>query len=690
MQSDWRHCLFQTAKLHCLKCTCAFHTWLQQDRHSKNTEIAEPITPPELSTILSAPHCFRDLRFKTISPLSPLYAQNVRPPAVQNGHSSSGTEALWNRHKRIRTESRISVTMPLLCELNPNVGEIRLARFIEVVTLLGKAPWANMTFSINEDMLRRLIASHLPLIIGVSAWENEKASLYPIIDATTDLSNTQNVVWITNRQQGKTSTLAKFLAAMSFMSPAGGNLFCVYSTNLDRAQELTRAAKKYLYWLTSDKPIQTQLTLLGVRIPIMTQDNERAYTVTGQYESVVNTVIARPKSADSCRGDAPKAAIFDEIGFVSADFWYKFAYPLLQISKRVFTCATTPAPSGSFFSVFADNVIARNAENDFFFRLINHSLVCATCYDDNQAEKCVHKLGLIPPWKSLLRFTQMKRLVPAKRMGDYQAEVFGVMQPEGSRYFPAKIVDSIFLRRALLETNPIHLKKTRIFVAIDPASHHRSCMGISALLYGAEGQLVFLGLASVGVQKCEAMQIKIICGSFIHRLARHPWIRQRCKTTQFYITPIIECNNNEVLAQSILDAIGSAAGPASFKIENPFQKEYFGTDISENLGVWTTERNKLASIQQLYGAMLDGRVFLAMGCITIGEVYRATNTPPSIQSQRDLVAAQLKNFRDLPNGKVSGKDANTEDDLAMSVLINAYWSYCIRATMASGNLRMGI
>lgn len=47
------------------------------------------------------------------------------------------------------------------------------------------------------------------------------------------------------------------------------------------------------------------------------------------------------------------------------------------------------------------------------------------CFDNNSADKCVHRLGLVPPWKSLLRFTRMKTLVPAKRVRDYQAEVFG-------------------------------------------------------------------------------------------------------------------------------------------------------------------------------------------------------------------------------------------------------------------------
>ena len=204
----------------------------------------------------------------------------------------------------------------------------RLSRFIRLMGLLNKAPWANKSFSVNNAMLRRLIASHLPLIVG-PAWQKHKSSLIDLIGSSDDLSTAQNIIWITNRQQGKTTTLSKFVAALSILSPVGGNLLCVYSTNLDRAQELTRAAKKYIYWLSE---CDAELADINVKLPVFTVDNERVYSISGE-NGVVNTVIARPKNPDSCRGDAPAAAIFDEIAFVTADFWFKVC---MSLSVSVF------------------------------------------------------------------------------------------------------------------------------------------------------------------------------------------------------------------------------------------------------------------------------------------------------------------------------------------------------------------
>ena len=73
-------------------------------------------------------------------------------------------------------------------------------------------------------------------------YEDEKTALETQIGVT----NCQNLVWITNRQQGKTTTLARFLAALAILAPVEGSLSCIYSTNLDRACELLKATKAFI------------------------------------------------------------------------------------------------------------------------------------------------------------------------------------------------------------------------------------------------------------------------------------------------------------------------------------------------------------------------------------------------------------------------------------------------------------
>lgn len=289
----------------------------------------------------------------------------------------------------------------------------------------------------------------------------------------------------------------------------------------------------------------------------------------------------------------------------------------------------------------------------------------------------------MPPWKSLLRFTRMKALVPASRQADYEAEVFGVMRQESGHYFPAKIVDASIMRRAL-HTSPPFGNKGIIYVGIDPASHNRSQMGLVAITYTQDGQIVILGLSSVGVERCGVLQVQMISASFIEHVLNHIFVRSRLKTTTFWLQPIIECNGSEVTATSILECIKSVCARKNTRVANPWKRATFATGITPDLGVWTTEKNKLAAIQNLYAAMMDGRVVCAQDGVTVGEVFRSNYKTPSFRSCRELLCIQLKAFRDKSDGKVSGKSANNEDDMAMAFLIATYWSFCIRMARASG------
>ena len=45
---------------------------------------------------------------------------------------------------------------------------------------------------------------------------------------------------------------------------------------------------------------------------------------------------------------------------------------------------------------------------------ITHTLACQNCIDGGVAQRCIHNLGHIPPWKSILKLGQIKRLYPKK------------------------------------------------------------------------------------------------------------------------------------------------------------------------------------------------------------------------------------------------------------------------------------
>lgn len=526
----------------------------------------------------------------------------------------------------------------------------RLLHFIKLARKFATAPWASASFDINDAIFMRLVSAHLHLIVGKDGATHERTQLLRILAARLKLEGCGNLVWVTNRQQGKTTTIGRFLALLAATSDAGGLLATVYSTSLDRARELVKAAKQFLYW-----HIETGGTVKFVR------DCERSFVL--QNEHAANEVASRPKAVDSCRGDAPSAAFFDEVGFVDANFWYKFAFPLLQVTGRVFTLITTPPPADGFFAQFVEQVKARNALGDHFFTLVNHSLACEDCIKLNEAERCCHRLHLIPPWKSILRFTAMKALVPKGKRDSFAAEVFGVLGGEHRGYFPRKMVDAALSRRVPLETC------NYIYVGVDPASHGKSDLGLCAIATNECGLLVIVGIAAVNVARCEVSALSAVVKQFAGRL--------RSKYPTAELVPIIETNNNEITAVTMLRAFGA--------VRMPFTRDRFKLYISDQIGVLTTKETKMSMIQQTFLSLMEGAIAVHESVVVADRSafeMRATTAAPN-ELIEELIA-QLGRFSDRPDGTVSGKTfAGDQDDMAMSLMLAVYWRVCILAADGS-------
>lgn len=137
--------------------------------------------------------------------------------------------------------------------------------------------------------------------------------------------------------------------------------------------------------------------------------------------------------------------------------------------------------------------------------------------------------------------------------------------------------------------------------------------------------------------------------------------------------PIVECNNNEVIAASIV-AVFKELGPTWI----PFTKDRFKMHVTDGVGIWTTEMTKAASLQVVYQAMLEERV--AVSDVVVTTDSRAHN--PKAQPGHEpaeavkLLADQLKQFSDGDDGKITGKIDGCQDDVGMAFLMAFYWRLC--------------
>jgi len=64
--------------------------------------------------------------------------------------------------------------------------------------------------------------------------------------------------------------------------------------------------KRLINWARSDAVLP-----VGIERPTVIREIETHYVIGGN--GMVNGAIARPRNKDTCRGDAPPAAVFDEV-----------------------------------------------------------------------------------------------------------------------------------------------------------------------------------------------------------------------------------------------------------------------------------------------------------------------------------------------------------------------------------------
>jgi phage terminase large subunit-like protein len=123
-------------------------------------------------------------------------------------------------------------------------------------------------------------------------------------------------------QNGKTTLMGRFLAALSIMGVNGGAMVYVYSVSRDKAADLIDKAREYINYCRDKETVRLALAKYGIAVQSYTTTNQTSYTIRSSINpDVVNLVRARPKGADSCRGDNPDACFFDEMGFIQANFW---------------------------------------------------------------------------------------------------------------------------------------------------------------------------------------------------------------------------------------------------------------------------------------------------------------------------------------------------------------------------------
>jgi hypothetical protein len=84
-------------------------------------------------------------------------------------------------------------------------GELALVHFLQMLDHIQfNSPEKSMHFPVNSEILKRLVVNHLGVIVGEGVAAAHSEQLIGIV--TKKKLKSQSLCWVTNRQQGKTTT----------------------------------------------------------------------------------------------------------------------------------------------------------------------------------------------------------------------------------------------------------------------------------------------------------------------------------------------------------------------------------------------------------------------------------------------------------------------------------------------------
>lgn len=138
--------------------------------------------------------------------------------------------------------------------------------------------------------------------------------------------------------------------------------------------------------------------------------------------------------------------------------------------------------------------------------------------------------------------TALQKLVPASERTAFNTEVLGMEEVHAAGYVPEEL-----LTKVRADERRVVANVERVYVAIDPASHRRSSMGLAAVCFGESGEYVVLGVASIACTRPQLVQVQLLIKKFLKKLRAVP------ELATALLTPIVECNGSEIYSSSLVE-----------------------------------------------------------------------------------------------------------------------------------------
>lgn len=182
--------------------------------------------------------------------------------------------------------------------------------------------------------------------------------------------------------------------------------------------------------------------------------------------------------------------ILEEASRLDTDVFFEVVVPLLGVANTALLGISTPMGEDDYYS----QLTKLKDENDRpLFKSLSIELCCPACRaKDSTATQCVHRIDMLPEWKSEGRHEKVKRIM-ASVPELYMREALGVVSSEKFGVFSSSQVSRIAARLSSEGTQDIY-KACPIFVVIDPTGGGSSKLALISVMCSS-GTLNVVSLA---------------------------------------------------------------------------------------------------------------------------------------------------------------------------------------------------
>ena len=444
----------------------------------------------------------------------------------------------------------------------------------------------------------------------------------------------QQVLCLTPRRFGKTTSVAMFVAAYALSVPNSSQ--CIFSTGRRASQALLELIRDFIK--------------KGKYADRILKCNQETLVIQGDNPLDIRKVNSYPSCARTLRGTGGDVIYMEEAAFMSLDVFFEVVVPLLEMDTTALIAISTPLDGLNFYSEMFE---LKGGDGKALFNTLRVGMSCERCQKAGKETECTHMQDVIPPWKSAAKFDMVKQ-VYGDRKDLLARESMGQITNDAASVFSQKQIDTLMNQPKWVMKNPTPF----VFLGVDPNGGGTSDLAIVTMTMELHN-LVICGMETHPAKSHDEIENLLI--KHIRAIRGHPMLKDA------WIICFFESN------------LGQESAHMTHMVRN--ERKVWVMYEKGRAGVITTNERKEKYVSSVLSFFHNKAIHFIDGTICANQYLDANDRLKHVKSEfkKQLLMFQKNVIQPtqpwnlakiIYSGKV--KDG-MKDDLVMTLLFTCFW-----------------